>query len=480
MLLAAPLRAQDGVLDPETLPYVAVYRLVATADPVAAEASGAPLTPTFITQAGMSLNGQLLAWVSEERPEIWLYVSDFAGAQLSSSKFPRDAGDVWEMETTNSGVFLRSSLGAVWHSDASASLSPWFTGSPAVSFVREIAAPAGGELVYVIADRGADANDLFSLPGQGPPLKLADSADIPCPPIQGCQGVWTLSNLDVSADASVLALMTTGFFVRGDDGIDRSIDHDEALTLTGGGWRYQTYDLPLGPILGPLSLSPDGNMLVLHGAVQETPSVLTRRWLALATGGGPMAQLARQDFNVAAAALNGDGSLALLDLSQLAVTDGSFALDLFPTWNVQGITLAATNDLAMTPDGRQIAFRTSTTGFYTGVLNDPAALAGAPIAITGVSLFDGVLTVTTTGPVDRMTLDAVQNGRLLTEQQPAPWRCAGPPRDDGQPPDTTAADGHFTTTCARQSGEAMSIRLGAATAGQGWVIVMDVPVGGVD
>jgi hypothetical protein len=167
-------------------------------------------------------------------------------------------------------------------------------------------------------------------------------------------------------------------------------------------------------------------------------------------------------------------------LSQLAVTDRSFALDLFPTWNMRGITLATTNDLAMTPDGRQIAFRTGSTAFYTGVLNDPAALADAPIAITEVSLFGDVLTVTTTGPVDRMTLDAVQNGRLLAPQQLAPWRCTWPPHDDGQPPDAIADDGQFATNCTQQTDESMSFRLGAATAEQGWVVVVDVPVLGRD
>jgi hypothetical protein len=278
-----------------------------------------------------------------------------------------------------------------------------------------------------------------------------------------------------------MASVISGYFVEDEAGNLIGVDHDEVLVLSGDGYRYITDGKPFWRFIEALALSPDGSTAVFATKVfDESLTEAPMRWVALDSDGmGGVRSLPEQPFNHDQPSLAPDGTVAFLDLSKLGLTDGSGEFDLFPSWNIRTVALASTNNLAIDSTGRRIAFTIGNAAFYAGSINDVPALARAPIQITDVR-FSGsdevVLTVTTEGLVDRMSLDAVRNGRLL-DWNDATWKCSVAPHDDGVPPDTAAGDSQFTTSCPRQGTGDMAFRIGAATRDQGWVLVIDVPIG---
>ena len=258
------------------------------------------------------------------------------------------------------------------------------------------------------------------------------------------------------------------------------------FAVSGAGKALITSDDQLGGTKGVLAISPDGSTVIFHTTVYESPNDKTgeRRWVAMAAdGGGAMRVLDADSLNLARPAMNADGSIALLDLDELVLTDGSGGLDLFPHWNIRAVHLSTDANLAMSQSGDRVTFTIQYPTFrslYVGSVNEPGAEARAPIGITDVSLSAAddpdelVLTVATSGPVATVVVEPQRLGRLVAEKDAA-WTCAGP-RDDGQPPDEFAQDGRFTATCSLKADDTGGMRVAIATDAQGWVVVKDYPL----
>jgi hypothetical protein len=478
--LLGKVQAQDNALRIEDLPYIGSYRLVATAFEEVADATGAVFSPG-IGHAGMNADGTLIAWSSFIRPNATIYLSDFDGTNVQATQLDESLGNVWEFEVGGNRAILLSASNGIWAVDA-AGAHALFTLNEEIPRVHDIEVTADGEWVYFVAAQGRNQDDIYAQPAaQGTPQRVVDNANIPCPAVENCKAVWTVASLALSADAGTMASVIGGYFVEDEAGNIIGVDHDEVLVLSGDGYRYITDGMPFGTIMGYLALSPDGGTAVFATRVfDESLTEAPMRWVALdSDGAGGVRSLPEQPFNHDVPSLLPDGSVAFLDLSKLVLTDGSGEFDLFPSGNIRTVALASTSNLAIDSTGRRIAFTIGNAAFYTGSINDVQALARAPIQITNVSFTGGdevVLTVTTEGPVERMSLDAVHDGVLL-DGTDAPWKCAFAPHDDGTPPDVAAGDGQFTTTCVRQGEGDIALRIGAATRDQGWVVVMDVPIG---
>lgn len=478
--LPANVQAQDNALRIEDLPYIGVYRLVATAYENVAATTGAVFSPG-IGHAGMNADGTLIAWSSFIRPNATIYLSDFDGTNVQATQLDESLGDVWEFEVGGNRAVLLSASNGIWAVDA-AGAHPLFTLNADIPRVHDIEVTADGEWVYFVAAQGRNQDDIYAQPAaQTTPQRVVDNANIPCPAVENCKAVWTVASLAISADAGTMTSVIGGYFVENEAGDLVGIDHDEVLVLSGDGYRYITDGMPFGTIMGNLALSPDGGTAVFATRVfDESLTEAPMRWVALdSDGAGGVRSLPEQPFNHDQPSLAPDGTVAFIDLSKLVLTDGSGEFDLFPSGNIRTVALASTSNLAIDSTGRRIAFTIGNAAFYAGSINDLEALARAPIQITDVR-FSGsdevILTVTTEGPVERMSLDAVRDGVLL-DGVDAPWKCTFAPHDSGVPPDAAAGDGQFTTSCVRQGEGEMAFRIGAATRDQGWVLVMDVPVG---
>lgn len=473
------ITGQDARLQLTELPYFAVYRLAASAYPDEASATGAVLSPG-IGHAGMNSDGTLIGWSSYSRPNSTVYLSDFEGNVIQSTLLDSALGTIWEMEVADDRVVFMPAGDGIWTVDSSGAY-PLFTLNADIPRLSQIEVTADGSSTYFVAAQGPNNNDIFRLPnGQGTPLKIVDSEDIPCPAVERCKAVWTISGLSVSADGGALGVVISGYFVEDAAGTIIGVDHDEIVVLSGEGYRYLTDQLPLSRFISALSLSPDGSTAVFASALAESADTLGPvRWMALDTSGGSAPQLLpEQPFNLAEPALTGDGSQVLLDLAMLKATRSEGQLDLFPLWNIHTVALASTNNLAISRDGTRVAFTIGNEAVFAGAVNDAQAIADAPIQIVDVQLSndeDLILSVITQGQVTNMSLDLARDGVLL-EAANSPLRCATAPHDDGNSPDVTAADGIFTTICERQSSEAADLRIGAATARRGFVVVMDVPM----
>ncbi len=473
-------QAQDQSFRVEDLLYVGVFRLVASADENIANSTGSVFSPG-IGHASMNADGTTIAWSSFSRPVSTVYISDFAGTYVKSSQLDRSLGELWEFEVAGDRAVFIPATNGIWAADADGAY-PLFTLSRDIPKVRDLELTADGSWIYFIADQGANSNDIYAMPAaQGTPQRVVDNLNIPCPTVEHCKAVWTVGGLALSADAGTMGAVISGYFVENDRGDLIGVDHDEVVVLSGDGYHYITDGKPFGPTIGYLALSPDGSTAVFESKLSDgSAGQPATRWFATNTGGaGNVALLPEQPFNHTVPGLVSDGSVVFLDLSKLVSTDGETEFALFPSWNIRTVALASTNNLMIDHTGKRIAFTLGNSAFYVGSLNDIDALAHSPIQITDVRFSGGdqaLLAVTVTGPVERMSLDAVRDGVLLDQDQAA-WKCSFAPHDDGNAPDVKAGDGQFTTTCTSQPqvDGAMAFRIGAATRDQGWVLVMDVP-----
>jgi hypothetical protein len=471
--------AQTDSLPLDALTYFGVYRLAATDNEAAAAATGAVLSPG-IGHAGMNSDGTMIGWSSATWTTNTIYLSDFDGDLVQSMVLDPSLGRVGDFEVAGDRAFFIPASNGIWTVDAGG-VVPLFTALDAeIPRVSQLEVTADGEWVYFVVAQGRNQDDIYRMPaGQTTPMRFVDNQNIPCPAVNNCRGVWTVTQLAISGDASTIGAVISGYFVENEPGQVVGVDHDEIMLLTGGGYRYLTDGLPFGRIMNAFRISPDGSE-VLFVSQQEDANgaLLPYRWFAIDAGGGNLRLLPEQPFNHARPAFVGDSSWALLDLSMLVSMDADSQLYLFPHWDVTAIALASTSNLAVSMDGTRIAFTLGSAAFYVGTLNDPQVLVEAPIQITNVDWSSGqefVLTVTTQGDVEDVVLDFMRDGSLLRVEE-SPVRCAFAPHDSGNPPDAAADDGVFTTSCTRTAEGDITLRVGAATPHQGWVVVLDLPL----
>lgn len=479
IMISLTAHAQTDSLPLDALSYFGVFRLAATNNEAAATVTGAVFSPS-ISHADMNSDGSVIGWSSDTRTDSTIYLSDYAGEQVQSTLLDHSLGSVWELEVAGDRAFFIPASNGIW-TVTSGGAAPLFTALDAeIPRIGQLEVTADGAWIYFVVAQGRNQDDIYRMPaGQTTPMRFVDNTGIPCPAMSNCRGVWTVTQLAVSGDGGTLGAVISGFFVENEPGNIVGVDHDEIVLLSADGYRYLTDGLPFGRIMNALSISPDGSE-VLFVSQQEDANgaLLPYRWYAMDAGGGNVRPLPEQPFNHARPAFVGDGSWALLDLSMLISLANDEQLDLFPRWNVNTVALASPNNLAVSADGTRIAFTLANEALYMGAINDPQAIADAPIQVMDVSWSgdqEPILTVTTQGGVERMSLDFVRDGRLLAREV-SPIYCPNAPHDSGSPPDAAANDGVFTTTCTRAAEGSVTARLGAATAHQGWVVVLDVPL----
>ncbi|MBL8134642.1 MAG: PD40 domain-containing protein [Anaerolineae bacterium] len=463
--------------------YFGVYRLVATSLREAAEATGAVLSSN-IHHARLNLDGDWLAWSSYQRPASTLYFSDFDGSGLTSIALDPALGDLWEFAVGGRQVvFIPSGGESIWAA-AEDGAGLLYAATAEIPKIHSLEVTADGAWLYFVVGLGPNQDDIYEMPAAlTAPMRMVDNADIPCPAVDHCKSVWTVQDIRVSADGGTLAALISGYFVEDPaTGQLIGVDHDEMVILSGAGYRYITDGLPLGRIIGAPSISPDGGTIVFNAEVfEESLTSGVRRWVASDTdGAGPLHLLAMQNFNLAEPSLTGDGTRVLLDLSQIAAVTGEEVLMLFPNWGTP-IRMAALSNLSLSRDGSRLAFTLANEALYVGAINDPQVLAEAPIGIIDIAVEvetaeTFTITVTTEGPVRMMSLDAVQDGVIITDEAARPVKCSGGLHDDAVAPDAAAGDGIFTARCNRRVDGQLMLRIGAGTIQQGWVIVADISV----
>jgi hypothetical protein len=492
--LALPANAQDESV---ASGYVGVYRLVATGDEDTARRTGAVFSPQ-LELADMSLDGEFLAWTGLLDGAATVYTADLREDRITAHPFGPEVRRFWDLVVGGRRAFGLSSGGQqLWAVDRGGIQMILDTTSEAVGVkmgiaqVGGLATTADGGWVYFTALQGRANGDVFSLPAAaGAPILVLARKDVPCPPYyhpERCDGAWGHPTwLDVSADAGRLVGVIGGFVTINADDVVRTHDWDEVLVFSGAGKVLITSDDQLGATKNALAISPDGSTVIFNTTVYASPNDKTgeQRWVAMAAdGGGAMRVLDEQSLNLVRPAMNADGSIALLDLDELILTDGSGGLDLFPHWNIRAVHLSTDANLAMSQAGDRVAFTVQYPTFRSlvvGSVNEPGAEARAPIGISDVSLSAGdaperlVLTVATAGPVKAVVVEPQRQGRLVAEKD-APWACDGP-RDDGQAPDGIAQDGRFTALCRLKADDTGGMRVAIATDAQGWVVVKDYPL----
>jgi hypothetical protein len=237
---AGYIQAQGDTVSREQLPYIGVYRLAATAFQDIAAATGAVYSPD-IAHAGMNADGTLIAWSSFERSVSTVYLSDFEGAQIRSKTLDKTLGHIGDFRVARDRVILLASNNGIYGVDSGGSVYPLFAPNADIPMPRLIRVTEDGQRVYFVSEQGPNANDVYVIyGGQGQPQRVIDDRDIPCPGLKGCQSIWGLKALALSADGSTLATIVSGFHVKDEHGTLVSVAHNEVVVLSGDGYRYIT------------------------------------------------------------------------------------------------------------------------------------------------------------------------------------------------------------------------------------------------
>jgi hypothetical protein len=153
-------------------------------------------------------------------------------------------------------------------------------------------------------------------------------------------------------------------------------------------------------------------------------------------------------------------------------TDGSGRQNIVPEWNIGNIAIGANNHHAISDDGTRVSFYTQygtfplSAAFYVGYLEDPTITASS---VSDAPFIDSItfspeefprsdpeatlLLLASIGDPDGLAdvtnaaVDAMIDG-IHSSYADVPAYFYHSPRDDGESPDETAADGVFTSAAS--------------------------------
>lgn len=414
-----------------------------------------------IAHAGMSLDGETIAWASVIRDEgTTVYLANWEGTRVDSAAIP-DRLTPWEMEVGRNCAALLMNDGSLWRVEGGTA-TKLFGGNRQVNRAGTLEATQDCYSITFLAVGGEYAGDLVAIHGIGEPLRVMEREILPCPNLLGCQDVWNILDWEEAAEAERGLVLTDGFWVKNEAGDVITLTEYEIQVGTTQTWWYITSDKPLGPVMGYPEISPDGSHIVFSAELFDGETSLGYWWIWADANGGLWIALQPQQFNKSDAAMNRDGSMVFLDLGLIEYPEPGRTQGLFPAWNVRSVYLTSNSHLAMScqETACRLLFGDAAAILYRGYYDDWEAWEQAPIQIDDVTWTESdtpgwyVLTVDTRGSnivPTIVTADPIGSGVVL-EWESIEYRCPFGPLDNGQSPDVEAGDGIFTAACVTGPG----------------------------
>ncbi len=422
-----------------------------------------------ILHAAMSGDGNRLVWavLDNDTGALSIVTMNVDGSDQTIIPAPAEVDSIWEVAINYDGsrAFFRRWFDLLYKVEGGAITQILNTADvPGLAGVQSLQPTTTGDYVYFLEDDIND-NDVWRIAGSGglPELVINDTEVLYDNGFAGAQ----VSEFSASADGSVIAFAMYAYW--GDTGYS---SQTELFVLSGGSFTQLTSD-PEGVNKSHVTISGDGSTIVYYSGSSGGT------WYSVNPDGSNQIALATTGFNVGGPALTYDGSKMFYNDSAangslLMNTDGSGRIHLFPAWNVTNIAIDSTGMQAISDDGTRIAFWTEygvfplNAAYHVGYLNDPTAVPDAPsidrIAFSPAaypridpqaslylhaSISDpGGLADVTNAAADSL-VDGVHAGY---EEVPAYFYFA--PRDNGEAPDDTAADGVFVS--AASAGEILN------------------------
>jgi hypothetical protein len=413
-----------------------------------------PIGNTDLTHAAMSGDGQKVVFcgVHQDTRRDILWTANADGSDMVQVPMPAlDVGrDITGLATDRDGSRAFFSVGGPPYDELykveGGVVTKIFDSDDyaAVNGVYEIQTTADGEYVYFIEDR----DDLWRVGhAGGPPQQIVDDAAVPR---DGGTGSMIIE-FDISADGSTVAFILNGYR---DAGNTFYYKH-EVFTLSIGTYRQLTNDS--GDVIKEeLTLSGDGTTVVFGAGAPQW------KWYSIRYDGSAKIPLEDMVGNFGGLALTYDGTRLFYQDDKahggrLVHTDSSGVLDLFPAWNVAGITINAIEDLCISENGHRVSFRTP--DLYVGHLSDPDAVPNAPQiksmtfdpavmpkndAIAQIIVTSQMADPQGLADIVRVSTDEVVDGRLA-DYADLPVEIPFFVHDDGSWPDQAAGDGFYTT-----------------------------------